>query len=123
MKTTLILLGKPLCPICELASNLLTNLENQYDILRVNILSFFSKNGPVGILGMRTYGLVNGLTTFFGNENVLLLKYDPETEEMGYVPFKKFIVVGQLNSEYVDYDELRYEIEKSPYGEWPPTNK
>ncbi|AWU47098.1 Glutaredoxin-like protein [Sea otter poxvirus] len=123
MTETLILIGKPLCSVCEMASELLKKIEGNYNVLRVNIMSLFSKDGAVSVLGMGIYGLITALTEYFGNDYVLLLKYSPERKECAYVPFKQFIVVAQIDKDAIDYKELSRVIEDSKYGEWPPLKK
>ncbi|QGN68055.1 glutaredoxin-like protein [Equine molluscum contagiosum-like virus] len=123
MKEVLILLGKPLCPVCALANTLLSRLEGKYDLLRVNILSLFSRKAVTDVLGMRTYDLVSSLTEFFGNEYVMVLKFDPETKALAYVPFKEYLVVAQIDAAAVDYAQLEAAVDSAQYGVWPPRRK
>lgn len=123
MRDVLILLGKPLCPVCTLANTILSRLEDRYSIIRVNLISLFTKKSVVNVLGMRTYDLVHALTEFFGNEYVLLLKMNPETGDIAHVPIKEFLVVGQISMDAIDYDQLNRSIEQAPFGVWPPRKK
>uniref|UniRef100_A0AAU7E212 Glutaredoxin-2 n=1 Tax=Rousettus bat poxvirus TaxID=3141933 RepID=A0AAU7E212_9POXV len=123
MRDVLILVGKPLCPVCTLANTIVSKLENRYDITRVNLISLFTKKTVADVLGMGTYDLVHALSEFFGNEYVLLLKMRPDTGEMAYVPFKEYLVVGQISMDAVDYEQLTRSIEGAPFGVWPPRRK
>ncbi|AAC55187.1 MC059L [Molluscum contagiosum virus subtype 1] len=123
MKDVLLLLGKPLCPVCALANTILSHLEDKYPILRVNILSLFTKKNVVDVLGMRTYELVSALMEFFGGEYVMVLKMQPDTGEVAFVPFKEYLVVGQISMDALDYDQLERSVEDAPYGVWPPRKK
>ncbi|ANS71142.1 glutaredoxin-like protein [Pteropox virus] len=118
MTETLILIGKPLCGICELASELLKKIEGNYNVLRINIMSLFSKEGAVRVLGMDVYSLITELTEYFSTDYVLLLKYSPEKNECAYVPFKQFIVVAQIDKDAVNYKEMQKVIESASYGDW-----
>ncbi|CCD83230.1 glutaredoxin-2 protein [Squirrelpox virus] len=124
MKPTLLLFGKSLCHVCELASDILAKLEPEYKVLRIDMLSFFSKESlALEILGMRMYTLATAMMEHFGQEYVLLLKYNPETQECGYVPFKPYVVVGKIDAERIDFEALRSDIDSAPYNEWPPSKK
>ncbi|QHG62613.1 glutaredoxin-like protein [Cetacean poxvirus 1] len=114
---TLILLGKPMCERCERVSKMLKQLECKYTVKRVNILSLFEKDGIIHVLGMKMYELITSLGEKFGDEYVLLLKYNPETQEMGLVKdFKRFAYICQIDASVINYMDLNNTIENSRYG-------
>ncbi|WZD66034.1 glutaredoxin-like protein [Bovine papular stomatitis virus] len=118
-KPTLILLGKPLCSVCEVTSRMLAALESEFDLKRVNILSLFAKDGAVTVLGMGVYRLITEITEFFGNEYVLLLKYDAALKAMAAVDIRRFVVVAQIDEKKVDMDQLREAILSAKFNVWP----
>ncbi|WZD65905.1 glutaredoxin-like protein [Bovine papular stomatitis virus] len=118
-KPTLILLGKPLCSVCEVTSRMLSPLESEFDLKRVNILSLFAKDGAVTVLGMGVYRLITEITEFFGNEYVLLLKYDAALKAMAAVDIRRFVVVAQIDEKKVDMDQLREAILSAKFNVWP----
>ncbi|AUI80623.1 glutaredoxin [White-tailed deer poxvirus] len=121
MKKTLILFGKPLCGICESISDAMKALEDEYTILRINILQFFSKTGQI-----KEYELEQGIVfinNFFNHlssEASSLFKYDPETGQMAFVNISKFLNLALVDKSFVKLESLREEIENAPYGVWPP---
>ncbi|ATI21161.1 glutaredoxin-like protein [Eastern grey kangaroopox virus] len=119
MKDVIILFGKSLCPLCRTANDILTSQKmiNKHDIIRVNILSFFSDSRVVEVLGMNgAYEMIAAVTEYFGRDYVLVLKYNPETQNMGVIPFRKYIVIGQMSPESVDYEQLARDIASAPYN-------
>ncbi|ASC55598.1 glutaredoxin-like protein [Seal parapoxvirus] len=118
-KPTLILLGKPLCSVCDVTSRMMERLEGEFDVKRVNILSLFSKEGAVSVLGMGVYKLITEITEYFGNEYVLLLKYDAASKSMAAVDIRKFVVVAQIDEKKVDIDQLRAAIMSARFNAWP----
>nr|WNT71174.1 MAG: putative glutaredoxin 2 [Equine parapoxvirus] len=118
-RDTLILLGKPLCSVCEIANRMVSRLESEYRIQRVNILSLFSKEGAVSVLGMGVYTVITEITEFFGNEYVLLLKYDPVAKAMAAVDIRKFVLVAQIDETRVDLDQLRAAVQSAKFNAWP----
>ncbi|QHR82592.1 glutaredoxin protein [Brazilian porcupinepox virus 1] len=124
MKTTLILLGKPLCAICETVSELMKKLENDYDILRVNLLSFFSKNGQIKELGTDKGSIfINNFFKYLTYIPVSVFKYNPETDKIAFVDISNFLNSALIDISFVNIDELKKTIEESPYDVWPPTKK
>ncbi|QRY18911.1 ORF-41 [Teiidae poxvirus 1] len=119
MKGTIILFGKPACQLCKLSIEILSNekIANNYEVYKVNILSFLRDSKVVEILGMnKFYELVTAIGEKLGNEYVLLFKYDEETKQMAYVPLKKYLVVGQMSYSSIDFNQLLEEIDSSPYN-------
>ncbi|ADY76769.1 PP100 [Orf virus] len=118
-KLTLILLGKPLCSVCEVTRRMLARLEGEMELKCVNILSLFAKDGAVNVLGMGVYRLITEVTEHFGNEYVLLLKYDSVAKTMAAVDIRSFVVVAQIDEKKVDIDQLRDAILSAKPGVWP----
>lgn len=98
---------------------MVSRLESEYRIQRVNILSLFSKEGAVSVLGMGVYTVITEITEFFGNEYVLLLKYDPVAKAMAAVDIRKFVLVAQIDETRVDLDQLRAAVQSAKFNAWP----
>lgn len=98
---------------------MLAALESEFDLKRVNILSLFAKDGAVTVLGMGVYRLITEITEFFGNEYVLLLKYDAALKAMAAVDIRRFVVVAQIDEKKVDLDQLREAILSAKFNVWP----
>ncbi|AAK85014.1 putative glutaredoxin [Lumpy skin disease virus] len=121
MKKTLILFGKPLCGVCESISDAIKILEDEYDILRINILSFFSKNGQIKEFEIdEGVAFINNFFKYLSSEAASLFKYNPETGQMAYVNISKFFNLAVIDKSFIKKDKLKEEIENSPYGVWPP---
>ncbi|ADT91085.1 glutaredoxin protein [Cotia virus SPAn232] len=119
--TTLILFGKPLCGICENISEIMKNLEDEYDILRINLLSFFSKNGQIKEFDVDQGAIfINNYFKYLSDSALALFKYDTKTEKMAYVDISKFFNLAVIDKSFIKIDELKEVIENSPYGIWPP---
>ncbi|AAL69789.1 SPV050 putative glutaredoxin-2 protein [Swinepox virus] len=122
MKKTIILFGKPLCGVCETISDVIKKLEDDYNVLRINILSFFSKNGQIKELGINE-GIVfiNNFFKYLGNEVACMFKYNPETEELAFVDISSFFNLAIIDKSFIQVDHIRDVIEKAPFGVWPPS--
>ncbi|QRI42818.1 putative glutaredoxin 2, virion morphogenesis [Cheloniid poxvirus 1] len=121
MKETIILFGKPACSLCKISNDILSDkrIADRYTLIRVNILSFFKDPKVVEILGMnKFYELINTIGKTLGNEYVLLFKYNEENCQMAYVPFKKYVVIGNMSYDAIDFDQLVKDIESSKYNEF-----
>ncbi|AID46586.1 glutaredoxin [Penguinpox virus] len=119
MKGTIILFGKPNCPLCKFSNEILSNqkIASKYEIIRINIATFFDKSKVVEILGMdKSYELLNSIGEKLGNEYVLVFRYDDASKQMAYIPFKKYIVIGQISQDAIDFDKLLNELETIPYN-------
>ncbi|AYP74223.1 glutaredoxin-like protein [Fowlpox virus] len=121
MKETIILFGKPACSLCKISNDILSDkrIADRYTLIRVNILSFFKDPKVVEILGMnKFYELINTIGKTLGNEYVLLFKYNEENGQMAYVPFKKYVVIGNMSYDAIDFNQLVKDIESSKYNEF-----
>ncbi len=98
---------------------MLARLEGEMELKCVNILSLFAKDGAVNVLGMGVYRLITEVTEHFGNEYVLLLKYDQVANTMAAVDIRSFVVVAQIDDKKVDIDQLRDAILSAKPGVWP----
>ncbi|AAF14936.1 m48L [Myxoma virus] len=121
MKKTLILFGKPLCGVCEAISEALQMLENDYDILRINIISFFSKNGQIKEFDTdHGVAFINNFFKYLATDAASLFKYDPESKQMAYVNISQFFNLAIIDKSFVKKELIEEEIEKAVYGLWPP---
>nr|WGO62682.1 glutaredoxin-like protein [Wadden Sea poxvirus] len=124
MKITLILFGKPMCNICEAISEAIKDFETEYNVLRIDTLSFFSKNGQVKDLDIdRSIVLINNFLQYLGQSYAALFKYNPETKKIGYIDISKFFNVALIDKSFIKYEDLKDIIDNSPYGVWPPPKK
>lgn len=98
---------------------MMEKLEHEFDVKRVNILSLFAKDGAVAVLGMGVYRLITEITEFFGNEYVMLLKYDNDTKVMAAVDIRRFVMVAQIDEKKVDISQLREAILEAKFNVWP----
>ncbi|ARE67603.1 SWPV1-093 [Shearwaterpox virus] len=120
MKETIILFGKPACSLCKISNDILSDkrITDKYTLVRVNILSFFKDPKVVEVLGMnKFYELINTVGKKLGNEYVLLFKYNEDNHQMAYVPFKKYVVIGNMSYDAIDFNQLISDIESSRYNE------
>ncbi|AEN03649.1 disulfide oxidoreductase [Yokapox virus] len=122
MKNVLIVFGKPYCAICETVSEELEELKNEYDILNIDILSFFLKEGESNLLGDETRGtIIANFTGHLSNYIIAMFKYNPETKQMAFVDIhKSFNTNDTSNKKLININVLKTEIEKAIYGNWPP---
>ncbi|ALA62425.1 glutaredoxin [Turkeypox virus] len=119
MKETIILFGKPACTLCKLANEILSDdkISNRYNITRINILTFFINSKVVEVLGMNScYDMIKSIGEKFGNEYVLVFKYAEDTKQMAYIDFKKYLVIGQMAYQNIDFNQLLLDIESAPYN-------
>ncbi|ABQ43528.1 glutaredoxin [Tanapox virus] len=121
MKKTLILFGKPFCGMCESISEVMKELEDEYDVLRINILSFFSKTGQIKEFEVdQSVVFINNFFKYLNINFASLFKYDPESGKIGFVNISKFFNLAMIDKSFVKNDSLKEEIEKAPYCVWPP---
>ncbi|AST09474.1 disulfide oxidoreductase [NY_014 poxvirus] len=121
MKNVLIIFGKSYCGFCENVSEEMEELKTEYDILRIDILSFFLKEGESNLLGDETRGtLIGNFTGYLSDYIVTIFKYNPETKQMAFVDINKAFITDTSSKKILNMDVLKSEIEKATYGAWPP---
>ncbi|AAB96442.1 Glutaredoxin [Vaccinia virus Ankara] len=124
MKNVLIIFGKPYCSICENVSDAVEELKSEYDILHVDILSFFLKDGDSSMLGDVKRGtLIGNFAAHLSNYIVSIFKYNPQTKQMAFVDINKSLDFTKTDKSLVNLEILKSEIEKANYGVWPPVTE
>ncbi|ASK51258.1 Thioredoxin-like protein [Eptesipox virus] len=123
MKPTLILFGSNSCPSCRTINELISELKDDYNIIRINTISFFSKDGQIKSLGIdNSIIFINNFLQHLGNKFAALFKYNPETKELAYVDLEAYSYTSRIGKEYIKIEDFKKKIDNANYNVWPPEN-
>ncbi|QDJ95024.1 thioredoxin-like protein [Hypsugopox virus] len=122
MKLTLILFGNKNCTACKTINEVITDLKEEYNIVRISTLSFFSKDGQIKTIGIdKSISFINNFLQHLGSKYAALFKYNPETQEIAYIDLEKYFYTALVNKKFIKVEEFKQSIENAPYNVWPPS--